>query len=445
MNTEPKQTAADSNSVHGLDWLEVAKHVIFAVVVGIACGLGSVVLCLCVGWAYDAFTAFPWLIWSLPIMGVFQIIAYKLLKLAPNMTTHSVIDTMRNNEKVSYTLAPGILLTTCMSIVSGGSVGKEAGALQIGASLGSLISQPFHIKHIFKKNQITRKDEPLNNYVAGCGMAACFAALFFAPLGSCMFVLELTHFKRTIVHHVPTVLLACFVAYIVASFIGIGDIITKVALPQLDWHIVGQCIVIGVGAALGGSLFDFFIKFAQSVTQAIKKNYYLWVVIGGVIFAVIVTLFGWDRFTGTGGINLNMALEGNFGAWDFLIKALLTFICLGFWFKGGEIMPSFCIGGLLGASCSFLTSGDAMFGAAVGVLTFFAAFSRCPLAAFLMGCEIFGWAAAPFLAISIFVAYMFGYPVGMYGDGFDKVVVTHLRGKKTGASKVAIAKKDNSR
>lgn len=134
---------------------------------------------------------------------------------------------------------------------------------------------------------------------------------------------------------------------------------------------------------------------------------------------MLITTFNWDAFTGTGGDNLARVLDGEFGPWDFLIKALLTLICLGFWFKGGEIMPSFCIGGLLGASTSYLTGGDPVFGAAIGVLAFFAAFSRCPLAAFLMGCEIFGWAAAPFLAIAILVSYMFGYPIGMYSEGID--------------------------
>ena len=418
--------------MHIFVWKEVGKHFLFAIVVGVAVGLASVFLCLCVGWAYDVFTAFPWLIWTLPVMGVLELLLYRAFKLPLNMTTETVIATMRKNQKVPYTLAPGILIATCMSIFSGGSVGKEAGALQIGASLGSLISKPFKLKHVFRKNIPRDKTEPLNNYAASVGMAACFSALFFAPLGSCMFVLELTHFKRPVVHHVYTVLVACFVAYFVASFIGIGDIIAKVDLPQLNWLIVGQCIVIGVAVALMGAVFDWAIKFAHHITQAVTKNYFIWVIIAGIVFAILVTVFGWDKFTGTGGTNLNEVLHGSFESYDYLIKALLTFICLGFWFKGGEIMPSFCIGGLLGASCSHLTGGDAVFGAAIGVLTFFSAFSRCPLAAFLMGCEIFGWAAAPFLAIAIFVAYMFGYPVGMYGDGFDKVIVRHVlksRGK----------------
>ena len=418
----PEKIESIVEEAHGIDGLEVARHVLFALVVGVVCGLASVVLCICVGWAYDGFNACTWLIWLLPIAGVLEIIVYKLMKLAPDMTTKSVIATMRDNEHVSDLLAPGILLTTCMTILCGGSVGKEAGALQMGASLGSFLSKPFKIKSIFKK----RKSEPMNNYVAGCGMAACFAALFFAPLGSCMFVLELTHFKKPIVHHVITMLIACFVAFFVASFIGIGDIIPQVQLPDLTLIVIGQCIVIGVLAALGGSIFDLLIKTIQIVTARISQHFAIWTIVGGLIVATLVTVCGWDAFTGTGGDTLTDVLHGSFGPWDFLIKALLTLLCLGFWFKGGEIMPSFCIGGLLGASCSYLTGGDAVFGAAIGVLAFFAAFSRCPFAAFLMGCEIFGWGTAPFLAVAIFVAYMFSYPVGMYGDGMDKGIQHHL-------------------
>lgn len=398
-----------------IDYSQALRHVLFAIVVGLACGLASVFLCICIGWSNDVFNNFKWLVWFLPVIGIVEIIAYKFAKLAPNLTTHMVVEQIRANDRISYLLAPGILLTSCMSILCGGSVGKEAGALQIGASLGSLISKPFGIKPIDK----AKENEPANNYAAACGMAACFAALFFAPLGSCMFVLELTNFKRPVLKHVLTMLLACFIAYFVASFIGIGDIIPKVELPDMSWHVVGACIVIGVAAAIAGTIFDSGIKLIHVFTQRITKNYYVWVIVGGIIFAVLVTAFGWDAFTGTGGENLNNALHGHSGPWDFLIKMLLTLICLGFWFKGGEIMPSFCIGGLIGASTTYLTGADPLFSAAVGILAFFAAFSRCPFAAFLMGCEIFGWAAAPFLTIAILVSFMFGYPISYYGSSLD--------------------------
>lgn len=53
-------------------------------------------------------------------------------------------------------------------------------------------------------------------------------------------------------------------------------------------------------------------------------------------------------------------------------------------------MPTFTVGALLGASCTVMTQGDPAFSAAVGLVAFFAAMSRCPVTAFLMGCEIFG-------------------------------------------------------
>ncbi len=80
------------------------------------------------------------------------------------------------------------------------------------------------------------------------------------------------------------------------------------------------------------------------------------------------------------------------------MKALLTIVCLGLRLRGGEIMPTFTVGALLGASCTVMTQGDPAFSAAVGLVAFFAAMSRCPVTAFLMGCEIFGWAGAPAFA-----------------------------------------------
>ena len=41
-----------------------------------------------------------------------------------------------------------------------------------------------------------------------------------------------------------------------------------------------------------------------------------------------------------------------------------------------------------------------------------------------MGCEIFGWAMAPYFAVAVGVSYMFGSPVGMYGDGVDRLIRT---------------------
>lgn len=424
--TFPSAFARLRTTLGQVDPHQAMRHVLFALAAGVVCGLASVALCLVADAAWDLFCKHTWLVWLLPLTGVLQLLLYKAWKMKPNLTTRNVVNSMRTDAPVSPFLAPGIFLGTCTSILMGASVGKEAGALQMGASLGAFVARPFGIKAVYPKNP----EKSMNGYVAATGMAACFAALFFAPLGACMFVIELTHFRTTILRHTATMLLACFVAFAVASACGIGDVIPRVALPVVSWQTVALCVVIGVAAALVGTVFDSSVDWTHDILSRITKNYYALVIVGGLLFAALLTASGWQQFGGPGGSVLAQALGGT-GAtlppWSFAIKLLLTLICLGFWFKGGEIMPCFCIGGLLGSSCALLLGANVSFGAAVGVIAFFAAFSRCPFAAFLMGCEIFGFAAAPFLAIGVAVAFMFGFPVGLYGEGVDKVIRTRWR------------------
>lgn len=401
-----------------IDGGQVVRHTLFALAVGAAGAAASVVLCLCVGLAWTAYQACWQLIFALPVLGVLSLLLYRAWHLPLDMTTHKVVGYIRDDHEVSPWLAPGILIGTCLSILGGASVGKEAGALHMGASLGDLVARPFKLAPVHHADA----GQPMTGYAAATGMAAAFAALFFAPLGSCMFVLELARFKRTVTKHILSILLACFTAFALASVVGIGDVIPKVALPTISWPVVGQCAVIGVACAIVGTLFIKAIDGLQRATARRSRDYYLWVFAGGLLIAGLTLAFGWQPFGGTGGTLLAEALAGKSAAWDFAVKALVTALALGLWFKGGEIMPTFTIGALLGASCTVMTGGDPGWSAAVGLVAFFAAMSRCPLAAILMGCEIFGWGGAPLFVVAVAVSFPFGRDVGMYGQGAFSVV-----------------------
>ncbi|MEE1296459.1 MAG: chloride channel protein [Bifidobacterium sp.] len=378
--------------------------------------MASVVLRLVVEGARHLFEAAHWLLWTLPVWGVLQLLLYKAWKLPLNLTTDAVIERMRAGKPIDALLAPGILLATAMTIVGGGSVGTEAGALQIGASLGSTIGKRFHLRNVLHDGGAADV-HGINQYMAATGMAAAFSALFFAPLGSCMLVLELMRFVP--LRYVCSMLVACFCAYAVSASVHIGDIITTVPVPELTWRMAGVCVVVGIAAAIGGSVFALGIHLVQGLTARLNANQFLWVVVGGVLFAVLVAACGWWRLTGSGGAELNEVLRVPDVSADFLVKMLLTMICLGFWFKGGEIMPSLCIGGLLGSACFAMTGAEPLTGAALGAIAFLAAFNRCPVSAFLLGCEIFGWAMAPCMGITVLVSFLFGYPVGIYGSAID--------------------------
>lgn len=149
-------------------------------------------------------------------------------------------------------------------------------------------------------------------------------------------------------------LLACFVAFGLASIIGIGDVIPKVPLPALSWPVVGQCVVIAVACALVGTVYIQIIDGAQRLTKRISQNYYLWAALAGVLMAVLVTLFDW-RGSRARVPTCSPTLWPAAPRWTFAVKALLTNRVPRALLRGGEIMPTFTVGALLGASCTVMT------------------------------------------------------------------------------------------
>ncbi len=210
----------------------------------------SIVLTLSTGFAQSLPARFPWLLLALPVLGALSVGLYRLLRLPAALTTEGVVDELRAGRRVPGSLTVGILGGSCLTLLGGGSVGMEAGALQMGASTGSVLGRAF------KLPPARRAATALpTGYRAAIGMAAAFSALFFAPLGSCMFVLELVRFDRAVLRHAPAMLAAALVAYAIARAVGIGDHIPRVALPGLSWAVAAHCLLVGLCCAVGGALF----------------------------------------------------------------------------------------------------------------------------------------------------------------------------------------------
>ena len=370
----------------GVDPSRVVRHFLFALAAGGAGAAASIALSLAVDLAARLSGRFPWLLLALPALGAASVLLYRALKLPAHLATDTLVDRLRRNDRVPSALAPGILAGTFLTVLGGGSVGKEAAALQMGASLGALVGRPFKLAPV-------RRGSPAipQGYAAATGMAACFGALFFAPLGSTMFG--------------------------IARLTGIGDVIPRVAVPAFSWPLVAQCVLVGLACGAAGTVFGTGLRLARRVVRRRVGRPLVAAVAGGLLFAGIVLAFGWQGFEGTGMPLLRGALAGHAGGADFAVKAGLTVLALGFGLKGGEIMPMFTIGALLGCALGGLTAAAAPFSAALGLAAFFGAASRCPLAALLMGAEIFGLAAAPYLALAVAVAYAGSRDVGVFGHG----------------------------
>ena len=396
-----------------IDKKQILPNLAFIIVVGIASAFTSIILCLCVNAAYHISQQAAWTVFFLPLLGIISLAFYKAMKLPYDYSTDDLVMAMRENKPVSPTLAPGILVGTCLTTLGGGAVGKESSAFQMGASIGEMLSRAFKLKNLFTN----KTDRNVYGYAALMGMAATFSALFFAPLGAVFLVFELTRFKTFSPARFVALIAASFIAAAIAYPFGIGDIIPRVPIPSITPELMLQVVLIGT---LGGVLGRFFgggLRTARAWQREKIRHPYISVALVGIAIAIIVMVFSLQNFEG-GGMNLlKQAAAGSIGTWDFAIKAALVFLALASGFKGGEIMPTLVIGGLLGCSLGQLVSIDPSFATAIGVMTFFAGMSRCPIAAFFLGFEVFGIEIIPYLLVGIAFAYFGSRDIGYYGKG----------------------------
>lgn len=396
-----------------IDKMELLKHVVFIVCVGIVSALTSIILCLCVNFAYHVNQTFAWTLFFLPLLGVLSLVLYKAFKLPYNYSTDTLVEQMRNDDVVSPMLAPGIIVGTCLTILGGGAVGKESSAFQAGASVSETLGRVFKLKNCF----VDKQDRELYGYAALMGMSATFSALFFAPLGAVFMVLELTRFRKLSLPRFIAMIASAAIAASIAYPFGIGDIISRVTIPTITGELAFYTIIAGMVCGVFGGIFGRALRFTRKVLNTHVKKPYITVVISGLVIVCLVYFLDLRAFEGSGMNLLERALDGSIGTYDFAIKAGLVFLALAFGFKGGEIMPTLAIGGLLGCTLGQLMDIDPAFMSALGVIGFYVGMSRCPIAGFFLGCEVFGWAIAPFLAIIVICAVMGNWDYGYYGHG----------------------------
>lgn len=270
-----------------IDKKQLALHVFFICLVGVVSAFTSIVLCICVNTSYRLNQEYSWLVFLLPVLGIVTLAFYKAMKLSYFYSTDDMVMEMRENKPVSPTLAPAILVGTCLSTLGGGAVGKESSAFQMGSSIGETLSRAFKLKNVFKDKQ----DRNVYGYAALMGMSATFSALFFAPLGAVFLVFELTHFKTFSPARFIALLVSAFIAASIAYPFGIGDIIPRVAVPGVTPDLMLQVVLIGT---LGGILGRFFGASLAAVRAWERKRLnhpYLSVFVVGIGITILVVGF----------------------------------------------------------------------------------------------------------------------------------------------------------
>ena len=346
-----------------------------------------------------------WLVLLLPAAGLLTLGVYRLLGLRANRGTNEIIDAVLHDEKLKPQIAPGIFLATSITHLFGGSAGREGAALQLGGSVASILGRAIRLK----ENERT--------VLTMAGMSAVFAGLFGTPLTATVFTMEFVSVGTIF----SPALLPCFLSAFAASRVSLALGVHPEGLPlakMADLTLLGygQVLVLAVAVGILGIAMCLFFHEAEHLAAKRIPNVWLRIALGGCLIALLTALVGDMRYNGAGMDMALHAVEGEAHWFDFLMKLLFTAITLAAGFKGGEIVPTFCIGATFGCVLASLLGFDPGMGGALGLVGLFCAVTNSPIAAMLLSVEMFGSENLQIFGLVCVIAFVISGNWGLYSS-----------------------------
>lgn len=379
------------------------KWLVLSLATAAVCGGAGCLFHLLVEKATELREVHGFILYFLPLGGVIIAALYHLFKLEKIDGTNYVINSIRKDGSVPFTMAPGILIATVITHLCGGSAGREGAALQLGGSLGSSLGKLF------------RLDDKDMHVIVLCGMSAVFTALFGTPLTAVIFVMEVISVGVFYYSAIMPCVFSSVFTYLITVILNMHPVSYKlVTVPLVTPLSLLQSIGLGVIFAMGSILLCLSFSKGEYLLHKVIKNDYIRTVAGGAAIIGLSLLLGTD-YNGSGmGIVDNAILKGEARPEAFILKILFTVITLGCGYKGGEIVPTFFVGATLGCTVAPVFGMDAGFGAALGLVGLFCGATNAPLASIMLSVELFGVEGLPFYAIICSTCFMLSGYYSLY-------------------------------
>jgi chloride channel protein, CIC family len=285
------------------------------------------------------------------------------------------------------------LLTSAITIGTGGTSGREGPIAQIGAGAGSALA------NLFKLDKRSRE------IALAAGLGAGIASIFKAPLAGAIISAEIFYTRDFEVDALIPGFVASVVGYSIVGYaIGWQPIFTTNVSPtefrnpfSLPFY-----ALLGVLCAI---LTRVLIRIYYTTTSTFRKwkvPLYVKTTVGGLATGLIGLIF--LSVLGTGYGWTQIALDGNFSLFPpLLILAAVVAemfslsFTLGSGGSGGVFGPSIVIGGLLGTTVGYglnmvfpaVVPNPSDF-AIVGMMAFFAADGKAPISTIVLVAEMSG-------------------------------------------------------
>lgn len=389
-------------------WYDIARFlrwIFFAGLTGLIVGLISILFAKGLVFANDFRKSHPLILCALPLAGLLIVFLYRVCHSKEDRGTNLVLATLHAKSEIPFRMMPLIFVSTILTHLFGGSAGREGAALQLGGSMGNQLARWFHF------------DENDSRMLVMCGMSAAFSAIFGTPLAAVIFAMEVGSIG--IMHYAAFV--PCATASLVASSFATAMEIQPEAftIAKLCPFTLKPIVLIVLLAICCAFLSIVFCKALHFIGDSLRKyltNPYVRVFVGGLAIVGLSALLRTTDYNGAGINLIEEAFQGTAPPLAFFWKILFTAITLGAGFKGGEIVPSFCIGATFGCLFGTLTGISPSLCAAVAMVSLFCGVTNCPITSLVIGFELFGFRSMKFLLIGVSISYMLSGYTGLYAE-----------------------------
>ena len=231
------------------------------------------------------------------------------------------------------------LVSSCLTIGSGGSAGPEAPVVMSGAALGSNIAKYFALK---ERQRIT---------LVGCGAAGAIGAIFNAPIAGMVFTLEVILGEWRAFNVIPIAIAA--VAGTELSRLLQGN---QIPFEHQQYSIglvdIAASFGVVVLATIISVLLGRLLKGMHAIAAQSRFPQWLRPAIGGATVGIIGIYL--PMVLGEGYHSIQAMIQGSFSPGLLLVvivmaaKMLATALTLGWGGSGGIFAPSLMIGSLVG-------------------------------------------------------------------------------------------------
>ncbi len=231
------------------------------------------------------------------------------------------------------------LISSCLTIGSGGSAGPEAPVVMSGSAIGSNIARLFSLK---ERQRVT---------IVGCGAAGAISSIFNAPISGLVFTIEVILGEWKSVNIIPIAIASVAGAEISRILRG-NQIIFSHRSFDIGLMEILACIGLAVFTAAASVILTRALRSMGKVSGKIKAPLWLKAAFGGCVVGLIGLSLPVVYGEGYHWIQ-EMIQDGFHGGVAFvaaaaLAKIVATAFTLGWGGSGGIFAPCLVIGSLVG-------------------------------------------------------------------------------------------------